>query len=157
MTLTRRTALAAFFSPFSFSQVVAQPSELLTPFRRSDGKWGYVNADHCWVIEPRFDSAFQFKEGLAGVRIGNRWGFIDQAGRTAISLQHQSVGSFSEGLASVRIDGRWGFVDRVGREVIRVQFDLGDAVGSDGTVFDWSSLPDAAGRVRVLPPISPGL
>lgn len=24
------------------------------PFQHSDGKWGYVDDDHCWVIEPEF-------------------------------------------------------------------------------------------------------
>ena len=59
-------------------------NELVRPFRNSDGRWGYVDSNHCWAIRPRFDLASWFREGLARVVISSRVGFIDLSGRIVI-------------------------------------------------------------------------
>ena len=89
--------------------------EVLHSFGRSDGKWGYVNSDHCWAINPQFDFASGFDEGLAPVQIGGKWGFIDKTGRMAINPEFDMARLFSDGLAPVQIGGKWGFIDKTGR------------------------------------------
>ena len=68
------------------------------------------------VINPQFDSADAFSDGLAAVRIGDdktgKWGFIDKTGRIAINLQFDESRSFSDGLAMVRIGGKEGYIAR---------------------------------------------
>ena len=82
-----------------------------------------------FVINPQFDIALDFSEGLAPVRIGEirtgEWGFIDKQGKIVINPQFDSARSFSEGLAAVSIDGKSGFIDKQGKFVINPQF--GDA------------------------------
>jgi len=61
-----------FFSSFS---------EGLAPVMTEGLKWGYINKDGKFVIEPRFDLAGQFTEGFAKVAIGDKLGYIDKQGR----------------------------------------------------------------------------
>lgn len=109
------------------------------PFQRSDGIWGYVNHQHCWVISPKFELAFDFQEGVARVwmPIGNVR-FIDRNGTYVVTSEQversrnwQGVDmlfdDFSEGLLPVSLrmhDGRkYGFLDKSGRVSISPQFD----------------------------------
>lgn len=86
---------------------------------------GYINRRGKVVIEPRYEMANDFGEGLAAVRFKSHdsWGFIDKDGKRAISPNFDSVGSFSEGLCPVAINGSWGYIDRKGDEVIERRFD----------------------------------
>ena len=34
---------------------------------REDGKFGFLNEDGSWLIEPSYEGAFNFSDGLAGV------------------------------------------------------------------------------------------
>src|ERR1039457_842039 len=58
------------------------------------------------VINPQFDGADAFSEGLAAVRIGDdktgKWGFIDGTEKFVINPQFDFAFSFAEGLARVR-------------------------------------------------------
>jgi hypothetical protein len=93
----------------------AHADEVIYPFQRSDGKWGYANADHCWVIDPQFYLVGRFYDGLAAVDIGGKWGFIDKTGRVVINPQFDDAGSFSDGLADVKIGAKRGRIDKTGR------------------------------------------
>lgn len=107
------------------------------PFMRSDFKWGFVNDEHCWVIEPQFDGAYNFVEGLAMVTIGNKHGFIDKNGRMVIRPQFDlRGGDFADGLASIWVGGRYGFIDRTGSVVINPQFELVSDF-SEGLAMVW--------------------
>jgi hypothetical protein len=50
------------------------------------GRWGYVNKSGEIVINPQFDRAEAFTQGLAPVRIG-RWGYVDNSGKVVINPQ----------------------------------------------------------------------
>jgi hypothetical protein len=92
-----------------------------------------------FVINPQFDAAGHFSDGLAVVRIGDywtgKWGYIDRQGTVVITPQFDAAGSFSEGLAEVRVGdrktGKYGYVDKTGTMVISAQFD-GAAPFSEG-------------------------
>ena len=43
-------------------------------FSSSDAEQGEVE----YVVEPQFDDAGDFSEGLARVKIGNKWGYISK-------------------------------------------------------------------------------
>ena len=43
-----------------------------------------LNAD--MAIQPQFDEATDFSEGLAAVKIGGKWGFVDKSGKFVIPL-----------------------------------------------------------------------
>ena len=83
------------------------------------------------VINPQFDGALPFSDGLAAVRIGDensgKWGYIDKQGKFAVNPQFDGAASFSEGLAEVRIGdnktGKWGYIDKQGKFAVNPQFD----------------------------------
>jgi serine/threonine-protein kinase len=112
LTLTRATSPPPFASP-------------LLPVK-VDHKWGYIDKTGQVVIQPQFDEANLFSEGLAAVRIGSKWGYINQTGQVIIQPQFNSAGKFYEGLLAVEIGDNWGYIDKTGQVVIRPQFDSAD-------------------------------
>jgi hypothetical protein len=101
-------------------------------------KYGYIDEAGRMVINPMFESAENFSEGLAGVCIGNgcyysrpsdkpkqegKWGFIDKTGAMVILPQFQYASAFHEGLAAVSVGGKWGYIGKTGRFAINPQFD----------------------------------
>ncbi len=93
----------------------------------SKGKWGFIDRTGKEVIAPRFDWALPFREGRAGVQVGDKWGFIDTTGELVITPQFESVGRFSEGLAAVCEKGLNGFVGPGGEYRIRPRFASADS------------------------------
>jgi len=91
-------------------------------------KYGYADARGNIVIQPTFDKALNFSEGLAAVMTkepqGDRWGFIDLTGKLVIPATYRLMpGRFSEGLAAVRIgsseyDYEMAYIDKTGKRVI---------------------------------------
>ena len=104
-------------------------------------KYGFIDESGNMVIDPRFDSASDFSEGLAAVCIGRgcqdhrenqkdaKWGFIDKKGANVIPVQFSRVLDFNEGLAGVCLgcgagkDGKWGFIDSSSNYVIIPRYD----------------------------------
>jgi len=91
-----------------------------------DGKYGFIDQTGKVVIAPQFDSASDFSEGLALVRIGGestgKYGFIDKTGNYVSDPQFGDALSFSEGLAAVKTGGEWGYIDKTGMIAIDPQF-----------------------------------
>jgi hypothetical protein len=82
-----------FFSRFS---------EGLTVVRKNE-KYGFINKNDDFIIEPIFDSTYAFSEGLAAVKIENKYFYIDKTGTIVIGQGFDGCLSFSEGLAAVFI------------------------------------------------------
>ncbi|MEO5926960.1 MAG: WG repeat-containing protein [Bryobacteraceae bacterium] len=96
-------------------------------------RWGYIDHGGAWKIEPQFDGADEFHEGLAAVRKDGKWGYIDATGNFAIEPQFSRAQQFSEGLAVVskssgdRVwETRFGYIDKTGAFVIPAKFARAD-------------------------------
>lgn len=85
-------------------------------------KYGFINQTGQIVIDPRFENANKFSEGLAGVKIANKWGFIDSTGEMVIRPQFDDTTEFSEGLAKIKIGLYWGYCDRKGNIIIQPNY-----------------------------------
>ena len=90
-----------------------------------DGGTGFIDASGKTVVEPRFQGAGFWAEGLCAIREDRKWGFIDvTGGKVVIEPIYESTGYvFSGGLCGVLIDGKWGFIDRTGVVAIPPQYE----------------------------------
>lgn len=108
---------------------------------RQNGKFGYIDRAGEIVIEPRFDYADRFSDGLALVKVGGENAYVNETGKVVIKLDYKDfniVSRFSEGMAVVGnrapgdfIQDRLGYIDKMGKLVIPLQFDQAHAF-SDG-------------------------
>jgi hypothetical protein len=79
---------------------------------------GYIDTTGQIVINPRFEEADSFSEGLARVRIGGKSGFIDKTGKIVINPQYVYADRFSEGLAVAATSDKTFYIDKTGRIAI---------------------------------------
>ena len=114
-------------SPEQAVQNSTGDSKNLFPISEND-KWGYANEKGEVVIRPQFESASDFKNGLAAIQVidkvgyKNKYGYINKFGKMVVEPQYDDAGDFFEGLAVVSKDYRWGFIDETGKEIIPLQF-----------------------------------
>jgi hypothetical protein len=81
-------------------------------------KCGVIDKNGIFVIQPVFEFATSFSEGLAGAEESYKsWGFIDKSGRWAIRPQYEWVDAFSDGFALVAMGEKTGYIDRSGNYV----------------------------------------
>lgn len=72
------------------------------------------------IIEPQFDLAGHFSDGLAAVKLNGKWGYIDKDGKTVISPQFDQAVPFQNGLAQVVVRSsppKFGYVDKTGKYI----------------------------------------
>ncbi|MHA2062338.1 MAG: WG repeat-containing protein [Candidatus Sifarchaeia archaeon] len=93
------------------------------PVFDANGKHGYIDKTGQFVIEPKFDYARPFSEGLAVVSVNNENGVIDVNGHYILEPLEAYIGSFSEGLAEIMIKDKSGFINEDGRIVIEPQYE----------------------------------
>jgi hypothetical protein len=125
-----------------------------------NGKYGYIDKKGRIVINPQFDLALEFSEGLARVRveIGGKQGYIDKSGKIVINPQFDLADEFSQGLAPVlvQLGDKWGYIDKKGKMIIDPQFDdvglRGFSEGLAPVKIDgkWGYI-DKKGRVVIKP------
>lgn len=87
------------------------------------GRWGYVSADGKSTIQPIFDWADDFMEGMALVYDKDHYTFLNQRGQQMKRIKASHAYPFSEGLAAVQKGDKWGYINERGRWVIKPQFD----------------------------------
>jgi hypothetical protein len=96
---------------------------------RIDNKFGFFDRKGEIIIEPRFDFAFPFHEGLAAICMGcqeepegehrsvkdGKWGYIDKKGKVVIPTRFEEAGNFEKGKAGVKLEGEKVFIDAKGK------------------------------------------
>lgn len=93
-----------------------------------NGKTGFRDLDGNVVIEPKYESAEMFSEGLSAVTLTEKGltGYINTKGEMVIPPTFEYAGSFGNGLAPYRANDLYGFIDRTGKQVIAPQYDWTD-------------------------------
>lgn len=109
-----------FFAMVGFFSSHAQ----LTPFySEADGKYGYKDASGKVVVAPRYDLAYQFKEGMAAFSQGGKYGYLNEEGTEVIGPKYDFTWHFIGGYATIRKGDLFGFIDKNGREVVPPRFE----------------------------------
>ncbi len=86
-----------------------------------NGRTGYINSKGSFVIQPQFDGASYFSDGLALAWVyGRNRGYINKTGHFAIPPQfgRNTAHNFSEGLARLCLIRTCGYINKTGHLVI---------------------------------------
>lgn len=96
-------------------------TQALYPFLQND-LWGYIDSTGTVKIEPQFEMAGFFAEGLAYAQVGDALGYIDENGQLAIPADFPAATNFHEGYASVMIDEDWMVINKNGEIMMESYF-----------------------------------
>jgi serine/threonine protein kinase len=88
-------------------------------------KYGLINRQGNWVIQPMFDYVFNFENNvLAIAELNKKFGFINRQGNWVIQPMFDYVFNFdNNGLAQAELNEKYGFINRQGNWVIQPIFD----------------------------------
>jgi len=89
-------------------------SEGLLPVRIENMKCGYINLKGEVIIEPKFDFAMSFTDGVAFVQNGKLFGLIDKNGDYIIEPKYKKVLPYNEGIALVYDSNKCYSIDIIG-------------------------------------------
>ncbi len=129
-TICLLTAILIFISSMSYGEEISKESRELFPVE-VEGKSGYIDKNGQIVINPKFDDASPFSEGMARILVGDHekgaFGYIDTTGKIVIKAKFKGAGLFNEGVAIARDSKGLGVIDKNGNFVIRLKSVLRDA------------------------------
>lgn len=117
-------------------------------------KYGFINSKGDILVEPVYDDASEFSEGLACVAIGDMYGYIDQKGEIAIEPKFENAWSFHQGRAKIEIEDHYGYIDKTGKIIIEPQFPRAENFSEGLAVVkieDKYGYIDKAGQVVIKP------
>lgn len=93
-------------------------------------RFGFLDPNGQWAIEPQFVWAGDFSEGRAAVAVaapagedGTLMGLIDREGQWAIPARYDDLSWDGSRFAYVERDGRYGCLDRTGQTVVDLGYD----------------------------------
>ncbi len=108
------------------------------------GACGFVGSDGRTVIQPDFDWAEPFVDGLARVKVAGRYGLIDRFGRFVVPPAWDHLSRFAGGVATVAAAGRHGLVDREGREALPAKYAAAYPIADGAFLVDVGPADPAA-------------
>lgn len=128
---------------------------LIKFYHPSTKKYGFISQEKEMVIEPKYNDASNFSEGLAFVQddYGN-WGAIDKNGKTIIDFNFSNKPfDFKNGLAKVQgKNWKFGFINLQGEVVIQPKYAYATSFYQDfALAMDDNNnlvLIDANGKVK---------
>lgn len=87
-----------------------------------NGKFGFIDISDQIIIEPKYENANVFTEGLAAVSLNGKWGYIDITGTHIIPFNYDSAYEFSAGLALVKNNDLYGYIDTHNNVIIPFKY-----------------------------------
>lgn len=100
-------------APNSDAEWIGSGSEGFFPALRN-GKYGFVNKEGLWVIEPSFEEVGIFSEKIGSYRNGTKWGLLNPEGSTVTEAKWDKISSFSNGLAIAESEGKFFLLNSTG-------------------------------------------
>jgi hypothetical protein len=91
---------------------------------RVDGRYGFVDLEGRYVVNPGLNSARDFSEGHARVKTtGWRYGLMDPSGTLVVEPQWDDLHDLRDGRARFEDDDLYGFIDATGAEVVPAAYE----------------------------------
>ncbi len=95
----RLTSLKLSFGPLAMSEGLSEAADTL-------GRWGYVDAEGGWAIEPRFVWCGPFRDGLACAAVAEGMGLIDRQGDWVVEPVYRRIERGAAGEPTLAFDGQ---------------------------------------------------
>jgi len=89
---------------------------------KQNGQYGIIDKKGDFIINPRFEDALGFSEGLAAAKQNGKWGYINKEGNWVIKPQFEDASGFTNSCAVVKQDGKWGCISKQGDWIVKPQF-----------------------------------
>ena len=87
--------------------------------------YGYINNKGEYVIEPKFEGAYDFNENCVAIVIkDNKYGVIDLLGEYKIYTIYDSISNFRESRAVYSKDGSMGIIDEDGTVITKKEYGI---------------------------------
>lgn len=89
------------------------------------GKWGFVDKNLNYVIEPQFDAIGYFVDGIVGAKQGELWGIINKSGKYILEPQFKDdeLEGYDQGTLVVSKGGKIRLVDVKKAEFLETEYD----------------------------------
>lgn len=87
-----------------------------------NGKFGFVDINDRIILEPKYERAGVFSDGLAAVSLNGKWGYVNLKGEQVIPYIYEYAGEFSSGLAIVQKGNLYGYIDRFNNVIIPFRY-----------------------------------
>ena len=124
------------------------------------GQWGYIDLEGKYVINPQFDMANPFFDGLARVVSNGKVGYISTKGEYVVQPQYQDGTDFSEGYAFVVTENSYPIcINTKGEQVFTLKNASKASIFKDGlapfkTNSDEGGYINKKGEVVIAPSFS---
>lgn len=102
---------------------------------KSDGLWGYIEANGVWVIPPAFKEAKQFVGKFAPVQLKNatKWQLIDRGGILVLSAPYDSVQLYKDGAYGIiKNDGKYFYLNSFAKELSQNRYEQAGQYSEEG-------------------------
>ncbi len=137
----------------------------------ADSKFGIINQEGGWVIEPQYEAITNLQNNRAAFMIDNQWGIVNESGMVILPRKHEEIKAYSEEVAAYKNDGLWGFLDTNGEPFIQPTYqnvgdgfqngicavDIGNAWGFIDRTGKWIIAPEFTNPRENPPVFSEGL
>jgi hypothetical protein len=119
--------------------VPADVTELYPAYQTADKEntYGYIDKTGKFVIDPSFQSASDFHDGVAVVKLNDKYCVIDEKG-SVIYINDNPIEDFSNGAAVISSGNdklSYGYIDTMGKVIIEPQYVMAASFGNDNTAY----------------------
>lgn len=133
---------------------LAKAQDLKVKKDKETKKVGFVDASDAWVIQPTFDDADAFKNGVAKVTVAKKVGLIDAKGSVLAAPTYDRIDAFKDGIATMALDKKEGLMTEKGEVLLTPQFDniSGFRNGlATTTLLKKEGLINSKGNILIVP------
>lgn len=82
-----------------------------------NNKYGFKGLFGRVAVEPKYDGAAKFADGMARVKLNGKWGYIDATGKEVIPPKYEQAENFANGKAKVTLNGKNFYIDKTGKAI----------------------------------------
>jgi len=102
---------------------MAVQAQLFPFYSANNDKYGYKDGEGKVVVEPGYDLAYPFTEGMAAVRLGGKYGYLNESGKEVVAPKYDFTWQFIGGFAAVKLGDKFGFIDVTGKEIVEPRYE----------------------------------